>query len=323
MLEQSKRALVQLEADIQARKEQTDSQLAVFQQQRNQSLINVQRELMRIAQTRSLAPITGLVSIRQNRGGFINFGQQVPEIREGDTLQPGMPVADVLDLSELEVWAKIGELDRANLKEGQEAVLQLDAIPDKQFRGTIKNDERHGDCRRLLGRSLQEIRRGLRDRHAPVAERSGYEAGGRGADHGDRRGQRQEEHQQHGRIVLLQPARRGAGRTAGTTRQPGQPGATGAQGQPGGDQPAAADDAAAGGRRARGGRGGAGGAQREPLTRADAREAAAQPTRRRSGRPKAARADAAVSPTFPRKTARSSTICGRNCRPPAATIAKN
>ena len=30
---------------------------------------------------------------------------------------PGMPVADVLDLSEVEVWAKVGELDRANLKE--------------------------------------------------------------------------------------------------------------------------------------------------------------------------------------------------------------
>ena len=62
----------------------------------------------------------------------------MPDIREGDTLQPGMPVADVLDLSELEVWTKIGELDRANLKEGQDALLQLDAIPDKQFRGKIK-----------------------------------------------------------------------------------------------------------------------------------------------------------------------------------------
>ena len=57
----------------------------------------------------------------------------MPDIREGDTLQPGMPVADMLDLSELEVWAKVGELDRANLKEGQDAVLQLDAIPDKQL----------------------------------------------------------------------------------------------------------------------------------------------------------------------------------------------
>jgi len=49
-----------------------------------------------------------------------------------------MPVADILDLSEVEVWAKVGELDRANLKEGQEATLQLDAIPDKRFGGKIK-----------------------------------------------------------------------------------------------------------------------------------------------------------------------------------------
>jgi HlyD family secretion protein len=138
MQEQSKRALSQLEADIQARNEQAASQLAVYQEQRNRSMIDVQRELQRIAQTKALAPITGLVSIRQNRAGFFNFGQQMPDIREGDTLQPGMPVADILDLSELEVWTKVGELDRANLREGQEAVLQLDAIPEKQFRGKIK-----------------------------------------------------------------------------------------------------------------------------------------------------------------------------------------
>src|SRR5450432_610390 len=137
-LEQSKRALQQLESDIQSRQEQADSALAVLQEQRNRSLIDVQRELTRIAQTKSLAPITGLVAIKQNRAGNFNFGQQLPDIREGDTLQPGMPVVDMLDLSELEVWAKVGELDRANLKEGQDALLQLDAIPDKRFQGKIK-----------------------------------------------------------------------------------------------------------------------------------------------------------------------------------------
>jgi HlyD family secretion protein len=139
MLEQSRRAQQQLETDIHARQEQVDSQLAVYNQQRNRSLIDVQRELQRIALTRSLAQITGLVSIRQNRAGFFNFGQQMPDIREGDTLQPGMPVADILDLSELEVWTKVGELDRANLQEGQDALLQLDAIPDKRFHGKIKS----------------------------------------------------------------------------------------------------------------------------------------------------------------------------------------
>ena len=137
-LEQQKRALQQLETDIQARQDQADSQMAVLIEQRNRSMIDVQRELQRIAQCKMLAPMTGLVSIRQNRAGNFNFGQQMPDIREGDTLQPGMPVADVLDLSELEVWAKVGELDRANLREGQDATLQLDAIPDKRFNGKIK-----------------------------------------------------------------------------------------------------------------------------------------------------------------------------------------
>jgi multidrug resistance efflux pump len=137
-LEQQKRALIELESDIKSRQEQADSQLAVLREQRNRSLIDVQRELQRIAQCKTLAPITGLVAIKQNRAGNFNFGQSMPDIREGDTLQPGMPVADILDLSEVEVWAKVGELDRANLKEGQEATLQLDAIPDKRFSGKIK-----------------------------------------------------------------------------------------------------------------------------------------------------------------------------------------
>ena len=80
-------------------------------------------------------------------------GQQMPDIREGDTLQPGMPVADVLDLSELEVVAKVGELDRANLHEGQDVTIQLDAVPDKQLPRQDQEHERNGQRQRLLRRS--------------------------------------------------------------------------------------------------------------------------------------------------------------------------
>src|SRR5262249_27191334 len=137
-LEEQKKRLSQLENDIKSRREQAEAQLAVLREQRNKAMIDVRREEQRIAQSKVLSPMTGLVAIKQNRSGFFMFGQQVPDIREGDTLQPGMPVADVLDLSELEVVAKVGELDRANLHEGQDALLQLDAIPDKRFNGKIK-----------------------------------------------------------------------------------------------------------------------------------------------------------------------------------------
>src|SRR5215472_15058492 len=71
-LEEQKRALQQLETDIAARQEQADSQLAVLQEQRNRSILDVQRELRRIADTKALAPITGLVAVKQNRAGYFN-----------------------------------------------------------------------------------------------------------------------------------------------------------------------------------------------------------------------------------------------------------
>src|SRR5713226_4773447 len=139
-LDEAKRRLQQLENDVKSRKEQAEAQIAVLREQRNKNMIDVAREKLRIAQTKVLSPMTGLVAIRQNRGqGFFFPGMQLPDIREGDTLQPGMPVADVLDLSELEVVARVGELDRANLHEGQDVTIQLDAVPDKRFRGRIKS----------------------------------------------------------------------------------------------------------------------------------------------------------------------------------------
>src|ERR1700716_2747401 len=38
----------------------------------------------------------------------------------------------------MEIIAKVGELDRANLREGQEVKFVLDAIPDQTFHGKIK-----------------------------------------------------------------------------------------------------------------------------------------------------------------------------------------
>src|SRR5215472_1390653 len=138
-LEESRRRLQQEESDIKSRKAQALAEIDVLKEKRAKSMIDVAREKQRIAQSKILSPITGLVSIRQNRGGFSgSFGQQVPDIREGDTLSPGTPVADVLDLSEMEIIAKVGELDRANLREGQEAQYVLDAVPDQTFHGKIK-----------------------------------------------------------------------------------------------------------------------------------------------------------------------------------------
>ncbi len=139
-LEESQRRLKQLESDIKSKQEQALAELNVLRERRNRSLLDINREKMRLSQVKLLSPISGLVAIKQNRGGFSGmFGTQVPDIREGDQVQPGIPVADVLDLSELEIIARVGELDRANLKEGQDVLLRLDALAGKVFNGKIKS----------------------------------------------------------------------------------------------------------------------------------------------------------------------------------------
>ncbi len=137
-LDESKRRLKQLESDIKSRQEQAQAELAVLMERRNKSVLELNRERARLNQVKLLSPMSGLVAIKQNRGSAMMFGMQLPDIREGDQIQPGIPVAEVLDLSELEVVAKVGELDRANLHEGQDVIMRLDAIADKSFTGKIK-----------------------------------------------------------------------------------------------------------------------------------------------------------------------------------------
>jgi len=138
-LEEARRRLKQLESDIKSRQLQAEAELAVLQERKNKAVIELAREKRRLSQVKLLSPMSGLVSVRQNSGGFRMMGMQSPDIREGDQVQPGMPVADVLDLSELEITAKVGELDRANLHEGQDVLIALDAIAEHRFHGKIKN----------------------------------------------------------------------------------------------------------------------------------------------------------------------------------------
>ncbi len=138
-LEESKRRLKQLESDIKSRQEQAEAELAVLREKRQKAVVELAREKARLSQVKVLAPMSGLIAVRQNQTSRMGVGFDVPDIREGDQVQPGMPIADVLDLSELEVLGRVGELDRANLNEGQAVVLRLDAVPGKQFDGKIKS----------------------------------------------------------------------------------------------------------------------------------------------------------------------------------------
>ena len=134
-LEEAQRRLAQLEEDVKSRAATNQASLAVVQEKRNKALMGMQRAQSLIESLVLKAPMDGTVSVKENRDG-INFfgpGMVIPEYREGDSVSPGRPVADVIESGKMEVRAKISESDRTNLTAGQPASVFVDTLPGETF----------------------------------------------------------------------------------------------------------------------------------------------------------------------------------------------
>ena len=139
-LEEAKRRLAQLDEDVKSRSVTNQASLAVSEERRNKARLAMQRAQQIIESLVMRAPIDGVVSLKENRdasGGFFFFGMVLPEYRQGDSVWPGRPVADVIESGRMEVRAKVDENDRANLTTNQPAAIFVDTLPGSTFKGRV------------------------------------------------------------------------------------------------------------------------------------------------------------------------------------------
>jgi len=141
-LEQAKRVLAELEQDVKSRSASGQATIALAQEKRNKAKLAMDQAQQNIDKMRVFAPMDGLVALEKNEraaGGFFFGGMTLPEYRQGDQVEPGATVGQVIDPKEMEMAAKVGELDRNNIKEGQSVDIVLDAFPASVLHGTVKS----------------------------------------------------------------------------------------------------------------------------------------------------------------------------------------
>jgi HlyD family secretion protein len=139
-LEEARRRLAQLQEDVTSRAATSQASLAVAEEKRNKATLAMQRATQTIESLVLKAPLDGVVSLKENRnaaGGMFFFGMVLPELREGDQVFPGTPVADVIESGRMEVRAKVDENDRGNLTAGQQASVYVDALPGEVFTARV------------------------------------------------------------------------------------------------------------------------------------------------------------------------------------------
>lgn len=138
-LEQAKRVLAELEQDVKSRSASNQASISLAEEKRNKAKLAMDQAQDSINKMRVMAPMDGLVALEKNSGdGFFFTGMSLPEYREGDQVQPGRTVGQVIDPKGMELVAKVGELERNNIKQGQSVDIQLDALPGSTFHGTVK-----------------------------------------------------------------------------------------------------------------------------------------------------------------------------------------
>lgn len=115
-------------AKTQQRIARSDQQILAIERNRAQSEISVLERTLNSLELRS--PVAGLALYRRDR-------MREPQI--GDESQPGQVLVEVVDLEILQARIYVLERDGGNLAKGQDVVIRLDAIPEKEYHGVIRS----------------------------------------------------------------------------------------------------------------------------------------------------------------------------------------
>lgn len=102
--------------------------VVIKQNQANYAFMQAQLE-----QTSIKAPISGTI-VSKN----VSVGEIVAGPLGGGNFSVPTPMAEIADLSDLEVHADVDEVDISKVYVGQEVVITVDAYPDKTFKGIVR-----------------------------------------------------------------------------------------------------------------------------------------------------------------------------------------
>lgn len=141
-LQQAKRVLAEQEKDIESHKASGQAATYLAQEKYNKAKMAMDQAQQNLDKMRVTAPMDGVVSIQKNEnasGGIYFTGMSLPDYHEGDQVQPGSSIAQIVDPSGMDLLSKIGEQDRSNVQTGQPVDVVFDALPGRVFHGTVKS----------------------------------------------------------------------------------------------------------------------------------------------------------------------------------------
>lgn len=159
----------QLEKDLGDRIATAKAGIAIQQAARAKALVAAETARKNIETMSIKAKSSGYFARMANQEGNFQWGTYQPPVQVGDTVEAGVAVAQIPDMAKWEVTAQIGELDRGHLAMGQQAEIEVVALPRRKFKAKIVNIggtsgppwNRRFECRLGIQEVAPELRAGM------------------------------------------------------------------------------------------------------------------------------------------------------------------
>jgi RND family efflux transporter MFP subunit len=135
-LADAQQKLKEMDEKLKADRDADAATIESKQQKRDQALYEVRQTDRGLDALTLRAPTNGIVTLQDNWRAAGPMGNAAP-FKPGDRAWPGAEIAELPDLSTLEISARLDETERGRIQAGQTVSVRIDAIPDRDFTGRI------------------------------------------------------------------------------------------------------------------------------------------------------------------------------------------
>jgi RND family efflux transporter MFP subunit len=137
-LSDAEQKLTEAEAKLKSDQQSDAADIESKKQEREQAQYQVAQTERSLAELTLRAPIDGMVTLLSNWRAAGPFGNAMP-FKQGDRAWSGAAIAELPDLSTMEITGRLDETQRGRVATGQTAAVHLDAIPDKDFTARVSH----------------------------------------------------------------------------------------------------------------------------------------------------------------------------------------
>ena len=128
----------ELERKVEGEGAASAADVAIARQKRDKAGFDVRETERIIASLTMRAPASGSISLLPNYRGGNPFTRSAPEFRRGDRAWFGAAIAELPDLTSIQMTCRIDEADRGRVQPEAAALVRVDAVPDRDLHGTLR-----------------------------------------------------------------------------------------------------------------------------------------------------------------------------------------